>query len=286
MSIRLRNNGFSLVEVMISAGILAIGLVFIAGTFPVGVKMTTTATERTIAGVVADEAAAKIQLYGVDPDKLVVAPYVQFFNEDVLPIESLAQLRTNFTADEIEDLFEDEPLYPSNRALKEKKKYNWSALCRRVGLDSVRITVFVCRKAGAGAVYPQPNISDLSVLPSDPDYGRPLVNEWNSRPIPVKVGVIQVDPDARRLQIDTASEKTCINGGSVLFHLYWDGTTFSEKRYKVVKRDPDGDADNEIELTEDWAGNSPDFVWVVPPARGSGRYPCIGIFGKLIETSF
>ena len=49
-----------------AAGILAIGFAFIAGMFPVGVKLTAIATEQTIAPIVADEATAKIRLYG-DP---------------------------------------------------------------------------------------------------------------------------------------------------------------------------------------------------------------------------
>ena len=41
---RLQNKGFSLAEVMMATGILAIGFVFIAGIFPVGVKLTAVAT--------------------------------------------------------------------------------------------------------------------------------------------------------------------------------------------------------------------------------------------------
>ena len=54
-----------------AVGIMAVGMVFIAGVFPVGIHFTTIATERTIAAVVADEAFAKIKLYArgnlVDP---------------------------------------------------------------------------------------------------------------------------------------------------------------------------------------------------------------------------
>ena len=51
-----------------SAGILAIGFVLIAGAFPVGARLTGIATERSIAAVAADEAFAKIQLYGLNSD--------------------------------------------------------------------------------------------------------------------------------------------------------------------------------------------------------------------------
>ena len=64
---RFGNDGFSLTEVLIATGILTVGFVLIAGTFPVGIKLTALATERTIGAVAADEAFAKIQLYGFRP---------------------------------------------------------------------------------------------------------------------------------------------------------------------------------------------------------------------------
>ena len=44
-----------------AVGLLAVGMLFIAGFFPVGIHLTTVATERTMAPIVADEAFAKIQ---------------------------------------------------------------------------------------------------------------------------------------------------------------------------------------------------------------------------------
>jgi hypothetical protein len=64
--------GFSLTEVLMAAGILLVGFLLIAGTFPVGVKLTALATERTIGVVASEEAMAKIHLYGIDP---TVIPY-------------------------------------------------------------------------------------------------------------------------------------------------------------------------------------------------------------------
>ena len=74
MSRGVHNRGFSLAEVMMATGILAIGFVFIASVFPVGVKLTAVATEQTIAPIVADEAFAKIKLYGELYTELVTEP--------------------------------------------------------------------------------------------------------------------------------------------------------------------------------------------------------------------
>ncbi len=58
--------GFSLTEVLMAVGTLAVGMIFISGTFLTGIHFSTIATERTIAAVVADEAFAKVRVYGID----------------------------------------------------------------------------------------------------------------------------------------------------------------------------------------------------------------------------
>lgn len=60
-----RQPGFSLTEMLIATGIMTVGLVMIATIFPVGVKLTSMSAERSIAAVAADEAFAKVRLYGL-----------------------------------------------------------------------------------------------------------------------------------------------------------------------------------------------------------------------------
>ena len=138
MKKRRQYSGFSLVEVLLAVGTLAVGMIFISGTFLTGIHFSTISTERTIAAVVAEEAFAKVRLYGVnmtDPN-LAVNQQVRF--------ESL-----NLIAG-------DEFAYPSTRTLAEKHYY-WSALCRPVYSDSVnrlvQVTVFISRKVGSITKY-------------------------------------------------------------------------------------------------------------------------------------
>jgi len=138
MKKRRQYSGFSLVEVLLAVGTLAVGMIFISGTFLTGIHFSTISTERTIAAVVAEEAFAKVRLYGVnmtDPN-LEVNQQIRF--------ESL-----NLIAD-------DEFAYPSTRTLTEKHYY-WSALCRPVYSDSVnrlmQVTVFISRKMGSITQY-------------------------------------------------------------------------------------------------------------------------------------
>jgi len=138
MKKRCQYRGFSLVEVLLAVGTLAVGMIFISGTFLTGIHFTTISTERTIAAVVAEEAFAKVRLYGIDFTDPNLAINQQ------LPFDSL-----NLIAD-------DEFAYPSTKTLT-PKQYYWSALCRPVYSGSanrlVQVTVFISRKVGSSLMY-------------------------------------------------------------------------------------------------------------------------------------
>jgi len=83
-----RHRGFSLTEVLLAVGTLAVAMLFIAGTFLVAVHFAMVTTERTTAALAADEAFAKIRLYGVNPGSLQVDRMVRFAvdpNESAYP---------------------------------------------------------------------------------------------------------------------------------------------------------------------------------------------------------
>ena len=137
------NSGFSLMEVLLAVGTLAIGMIFIGGTFLTGVYFSTIATERTIAAVAADEAFAKIKLYGNDDESWLS--------------ELSASDCNNFS--ELVTIDANEFAYPSEPNDIAGKQYFWSALCRRVGIRSdrlVQVTVFVSRKVGSSITLPVP----------------------------------------------------------------------------------------------------------------------------------
>ena len=136
-----RHKGFSLTEVLLAIGTLAIGMSFVGGTFLVGVHLSAIATERTIAATAADEAFAKVQLYGIDfssPD-LSVDKQVLFSTLNPIPI--------------------DEYAYPSAKITSEKQYY-WAALCRPVSSNAenriIQVTAFISRRVGRGSAIPVP----------------------------------------------------------------------------------------------------------------------------------
>jgi hypothetical protein len=130
--------GFSLTEVLLAVGTLAVGMVFISGTFLTGIHFSTIATERSIAAVVADEAFAKVRVYGIDfmDPNLAVNQQTLFESVSLIPGVEFA--------------------YPSTKTSSEKHYY-WSALCRPVYSDPdnrlMQVTVFVSRKLGSTTMY-------------------------------------------------------------------------------------------------------------------------------------
>ena len=241
-----------------AVGIIAIGMVFIAGTFPVAIHFTTIATERTIAAVTADEAFAKIRLYGVRPaDTNWPNSTVQtILYEAVSSIKSLPY----------------EFAYPSTGTNLEGKQYFWSALCRRVNVDvvdvkEVQVTVFVSRKAGPGLVYYEPGIDGvISGWPTPPQ---------TTIPVPVKVSV-GITGATNELIINGVYEKSLINDGYTIVD---DATG---QIYRVLERR--ADSDTIIQLDRKWEGGVVNLsVWVVPPPTTGGRYPCVAVYQKIIR---
>ena len=146
----LHKKGFSLTEVLLAIGTLAIGMSFVGGTFLVGVHLSSVATERTIAAVVADEAFTKIQLYDVG------------FAASMMPSTKKQYIYTDIYSISTEELS-----YPSTKTSYEKQYY-WSALCRPVysvsAANIMQVTVFVSRKVGSSLGIPGPVEVPVSVV--------------------------------------------------------------------------------------------------------------------------
>lgn len=263
------NNGFSLTEVLFAVGALAIGMLFIAGTFPVAIHFTTIATERTIAAVVADEAFAKIRLYA-DPNEY------DAINDINMPfLGGRWQTQTGFNNANAfpaaSGIDPNEFAYPSDPCIPiSEKKYYWSAICRCVDPAArlVQVTVFVSRKIGEGGRYRVRN----------PD--RSLNPIGNFYPIPIDVEVTQPAPDELSINLLDPVEKTFINDGY---------TIVSDKNgqiYRVLERYA-APNDDRIQLDRPWVPGGPvpppDKVWVVPPPANGGRYPCIAVYQKVIR---
>ena len=249
-----RYGGFSLIEVLLAVGTLAIGMIFIGGTFLVGIHFSTISSERTIAVVVAKEAFSKVKLFGVHPSD------ANCVVDRLTPFEMLEHGFLPAQGDK-RPIDPNEFAYPSARTLAEKQ-YFWSALCRRVAPApgrSLQVTVFVSRKVGISTKYRNP--ADPLDLTIAVDY-----------PMPVEVGVSKVAGNIFAIAIESGKE-IFVN----------EGSTIVENSTGAIYRVIDQPADpTQVILDRPWDPGGtypdPDSVWVVPPPIVGGRGPCIKVY--------
>jgi len=244
MSSRILYKAFSLTEVLLAVATLAIGMLFIAGTFLAGIYLTTVAAERTTAAVVADEAFAKIRLYGVDPaDPNLGVRHLRRF-EDVAARRPIGP---------------EEFAYPSTPVDISEKQYYWSALCRRVDPNAasrlVQVTVFVTRKTASAASY--------------------LSRDVAGRPGPKQATFVAIGTGGSNVLTISLPYITWVNDACTIV----DDQT--GRIYRVLQRR--ADQPNTVELDTLWQGPLAGFVWVVPPPIGSGKDPCIAVYQKVMR---
>ena len=268
-----RQFGFSLIEAMLATGILGVGLVLIAMVFPVGIKLTSVATERAIGAVAADEAFAKIQMWGFPP----VWPAMPD-SENSVDYLRLLNIHYGATSTAWPEFF-----YSSANVRGELRNYHWSALCRRLPDDPhrVQVTVFVTRKVA-------PNITFRKTHNIGADA---RLQPW---PSPVSVTLrYEGNPTELKIWTMTWGEE---------YDFFSSGTALVDDRtgklyYLQETRDSTGDGFRDTLVLRDgwqWPGydlnpNTPPVTaqnvrfWVVPPGIGSPRNPVVAVRQKVMR---
>ena len=256
-----RQLGFSLTETLMAVGTLAIGLMFIGGTFLTGIYFSTLSTERGIAAVAAEEAFAKIRIYGLDPN------HAGLKTDGFTPYEQLVAIPT------------EECLYPSTPE-DPARQYSWAALCKRTGSGSrlVQCTVFVSRRAvnakywvrKSGADWPQLGSSDANL------------------PRPVRINIVQAPSGAEPSDVllkdavptDPNDERAFVMDGALLVD---DATG---QIYRVLERY--ANQLDRIRLDRPWTGGAigaptGGWAWVIPPAASGGRDPLVAVYQQVLR---
>jgi len=261
-----KNSGFSLTEVLMAVGILSIGMMLIATMFPVGIYLTTVASERTMAAIVYDEAIAKIQLYGFqnpsDPNYYQwTFDYEQAHNDPCLGSSPCLPGSYDLFPG-ISEIDSNEFSYPPvDPCATSNRQYYWSALCKKLNSDPCDtrylVTVFVSRKTSPNLTY----------YWHDPYYcydpnssSRPRVIDVNVRDVPGK-------PD--KLEVLNGKAKY-VNPPTTIFD------TKSGQLYRVVDRT--GVDANIVTLDRNWDANDPKRFWLVPPPETGGKNADIEVY--------
>ncbi len=270
MSRNVRQHGFSLTETLLAVATLAVGLLFVGGTFMTAVYFSTVSTERTIGSVAADEAFDKIKLYGLNPG--TITPVSLY---DLDPNEGDPRFVPYVPYEWVTNIPPMEFLYPSTGETT-VAQYSWGAICRRVSGRLVQVTVFVSRETGVRSAYRM----------------RKRGNDWptldvSDVPRPIRVSVVQDAAWPRNeiqivdnLPMDGIDERTFINDGASIVD---DATG---QIYRVLKRSetqPD-----RITLDREWTGGplaqtDRGGVWVVPPSVAGGRNPLVGVYQQVLR---
>ena len=258
MDKRPRQHGFSLLETLLAVSTLAVGMVFVAGTFMGGIYFTSLSTERTIASVAADEAFVKVRLYGLDLDD----PNLK--TDEFIAYDELTAIPTF------------EFLYPSING-DGVGQYSWTALCRRMDGDSrlVQVTVFVCRHAGAEARYWVPASGGSATF------------EPGLLPRPLRITVVRETGSAS----DEVSIPQVVGSGGIDENAFaGEGAVLLDDEtgqvYRVLQRYRE--PSNRVQLDRPWTG--PDIgastgadVWVVPRPVAGGRNPLVRVFQQVVR---
>ncbi len=304
MSAKIKHDGFSLAEVLIAIGILAVAMIFVAGIFPVGIRFAQVSIDRTTAAIAANEAFGKVRLYASRiPD--VNGQLNGFSFERQRDFNDWFTDRTNLYFVDVNTYS-----YPTDNTVDfDDKKYCWSALLRRTDRfltdpnkpDSsrdVQVTVFVCSRQTPGVRYYQPDLRRLAFGASG--YGR-ITGQIGRLPKPVRVEIEKITGrDDNELRIKNTNAKNnkehyLINDGDLILddstgRIYRVAERYTAPNDEIILLDRDF-------IWDDWHGrsiSSPTFVWVVsPPAAPgirfgpnlifSGRNPCVAVYQKVIR---
>lgn len=270
-----------------AAGILAVGLLLVAGIFPVGIHLTAVSTETSTAAVIADEAFAKIRIYDVNhidddwPEDIDDPNVGDDFEKGVYFYQVMAraddlQLENSIEENALPTIF----LYPSDHDPNADRSYCWSAIMRRIDPNDytrIQATVFVSRRINAALEYE----TESGTWPEDmpEEYGEAEV-DFSRWPQPI---LLTIDADDGENIIKATIENAGSDDEQVFITkdtILMDNET--GKIYSVTDIIERDGSDLTIRLNKKWQGDSDD-VWLVPPPIGGGRCPCIAVYQRILR---
>jgi len=255
MKSKLKHNGFSLTEVLMAAGILSVGIMLVATMFPVAIYLTTVASEKTMASIVADEAFAKMRLYGIE-------------DMNQTKIDDLTKTFGSYWKDMNDVIDFDEYMYPSSEG---NWQYCWVPLYKKLNSDpcdmQYLVKLYIARRTNPNQTF----------------FRDGTLTSTSQRPTPIRIGVGYIYPNKLKIQWDNGGIEKCINPPPSTAIV----DDSSGRIFRIVSRDAK-DA-NTVILDRSWDSDIgvPNNVWVLPAAvinkEPSGKNPDIEIYQRIID---
>jgi prepilin-type N-terminal cleavage/methylation domain-containing protein len=249
MKLEFKQNAFSLTEVLMAVGILSIGIMLIATMFPAAIYLTTVASEKTMASIVADEAFAKMRIYGIQGSSMDPTGYDNYWWN-----------MKNF-------IDPNEFIYPSLDGNGGKSQYSWAPLCKKLNDDSsdsrYLVKLYISRKTS----------------PNQKFFTHGGMTATSDMPIPITADV-NVGADWDRLKVKWGAQDFINPPPSTSIIDYGSGRIF-----RVIARE----GLNEIVLDRKWDNDikDPNTVWFMPSSemngKPAGKNPDIDVFQKIID---
>jgi hypothetical protein len=134
------------------------------------------------------------------------------------------------------------------------------------------VTVFILRKIGAGAKYYVRDYSNWAGSVAE------LVTVDYPAAVPVRVETSVNDEIVIKdigASGDGIDELAFLNDGYTIVE------DLTGQIYRVLQRY--GVPASTVQLDKNWDCPTPSYVWVIAPPKGGGRYPCVGVFQKVIK---
>ncbi len=254
---KIKNNAFSLTEVLMAVGILSVGIMLVATMFPAAIYLTTVASEKTMASIVADQAFAKMRLYGVkavqDPNKTKI---FYLYGNDMNDV-----------------IAADEFTYPSSDG---KWQYCWVPLYKKLNSDpcdmQYLVKLYIARRTNPNQRFFRTGLLKTS--------------ETSDRPTPINVGVVYSSAKPNQLKIGRQ-----VNNPVVDFINPPPATAIidnvSGRIFRIVGRDTEDTETVILDRRWDKDIGEPNEVWVLPAPEingdPAGKNPDIEIYQKIID---
>ncbi len=228
-----------------------------------------------MAAIVADEAFAKIQLYGFENPSdssfyQWTFDYEQAHNDPCLGSNPRLPGSYDLFPD-INEIDHSEFSYPSVDPAMGNRQYYWSALCKKLNSDpcdtQYQVTVFVARKTS-------PNLTYYWHDPYccyDPNS--------SSRPRVIDVNVEGSPSGLDKLKISEPNKAKYVNPSTTIFD------TGTGQLYRVADKIGIGNVDaNIVTLDRNWDATPLQRpVWLIPPPETGGKNADIEVFQRIIR---